>query len=418
MQTILNAIACFERLQGAFDAGGEEAVISVLSSLPPEGISKEVIWDTCRSLVRVGQRLSGTYESAKDCFTEWLLQKGVVDPQTNLEIGVKERITVGIQLIKNICDFFHPDNLQKLHADIEHLLFCEEFCKKNVQYRPEWPTLICYPRQIPATMRSEHIIDIAQSDALVDIARGKKWLLYSLEYDADLVFETVRELSTRYDYFDFDRGRGWGVNYENDHEEEFKKLYEYFWNEVRFCQLRLERSILNNELPLGWKKPFPYEIVRDINSVREIAEFNYRYLHYFRTKNPEKTLSADQESEQQIAYDNCLHAMRTFGVDIPDWLPEGHASEYSTWGKLISFLQAQKTPVYVTLSQAARIAGKSKKTLEGWKQDGRLPPPEVPHSGRAEARWLWSTIHPALEQLTKKRLPKCPTPEELNIDSQ
>jgi hypothetical protein len=66
-------------------------------------------------------------------------------------------------------------------------------------------------------------------------------------------------------------------------------------------------------------------------------------------------------------------------------------------------------PQYVTLAEASALCHRPKKTLELWKQEGKLPPPAVKSRGRNPARWQWSALKPALESLTGLQLPKCPT---------
>ncbi len=69
---------------------------------------------------------------------------------------------------------------------------------------------------------------------------------------------------------------------------------------------------------------------------------------------------------------------------------------------------AEETAEYVTLAEAADLADTPKKTLEDWKQKGKLPAPKIPHAGRRSAKWDWSELRPNLEQLTGMELPKCP----------
>lgn len=58
----------------------------------------------------------------------------------------------------------------------------------------------------------------------------------------------------------------------------------------------------------------------------------------------------------------------------------------------------------VTLNQAAGIVRKSKRTLEGWRQE--LPPPDV-IGGHGKANlWRWSKLKPALENKAGLKLPE------------
>ena len=61
--------------------------------------------------------------------------------------------------------------------------------------------------------------------------------------------------------------------------------------------------------------------------------------------------------------------------------------------------------VHVTLTQAAAIVNKSKRTLERLKNDGELPAPAVKGGkGRAD-EWRWSDIRPILETEYRRQLP-------------
>jgi len=71
---------------------------------------------------------------------------------------------------------------------------------------------------------------------------------------------------------------------------------------------------------------------------------------------------------------------------------------------------AEAVPDYVTLQEAAERCHTSKRTLEDWKADGKLPLPAVEHIGRRPARWIWNDLRPHLENLTGLQLSKCPAP--------
>ncbi|MCH8044940.1 MAG: hypothetical protein IID44_14615 [Planctomycetes bacterium] len=76
--------------------------------------------------------------------------------------------------------------------------------------------------------------------------------------------------------------------------------------------------------------------------------------------------------------------------------------------------QSSDAAAYVTLADMSKLAVTPKKTLEDWKQKGKLPSPDVPHSGKRAAKWKWNTVRPALEKLTGMELPKCPPQESTN----
>jgi predicted DNA-binding transcriptional regulator AlpA len=62
----------------------------------------------------------------------------------------------------------------------------------------------------------------------------------------------------------------------------------------------------------------------------------------------------------------------------------------------------------VTLDQAAAICGQSKRTLENWLQDKKIPRPDV-QGGRGKAsRWRWSRLLLPLEKESGRRLPRSP----------
>jgi len=60
----------------------------------------------------------------------------------------------------------------------------------------------------------------------------------------------------------------------------------------------------------------------------------------------------------------------------------------------------------VTLNQVCPLAGITKRTLERYLQDGKLPPPDVPGGlGRAN-KWYWNSLRKSLEAVAKKPLPE------------
>jgi len=60
----------------------------------------------------------------------------------------------------------------------------------------------------------------------------------------------------------------------------------------------------------------------------------------------------------------------------------------------------------VTLSQAAAIIQKSKRTLENYLRDEKLPPPDVVGGDGKSNYWYWGNIRPELEKLSSKLLPE------------
>jgi predicted DNA-binding transcriptional regulator YafY len=60
---------------------------------------------------------------------------------------------------------------------------------------------------------------------------------------------------------------------------------------------------------------------------------------------------------------------------------------------------------YVTMDQAAAMVNKSKKTLERYLGEEKMPQPEVEGGGGKAHEWKWSTLRPWLEQTFGKVLP-------------
>jgi hypothetical protein len=60
----------------------------------------------------------------------------------------------------------------------------------------------------------------------------------------------------------------------------------------------------------------------------------------------------------------------------------------------------------VTLDQAAAVAGTSKRTLERHVSKKKLPKPDVPGGGGRAHKWYWKRLRPALETVSRRRLPE------------
>lgn len=68
--------------------------------------------------------------------------------------------------------------------------------------------------------------------------------------------------------------------------------------------------------------------------------------------------------------------------------------------------------VLVTLTQVAGLIAKSKRTVESWWLDGRIPKPDEIGGDGIANRWRWSRIRPALEGIMGRDLPsRFPTSE-------
>ncbi len=60
----------------------------------------------------------------------------------------------------------------------------------------------------------------------------------------------------------------------------------------------------------------------------------------------------------------------------------------------------------VTLSQVAPLTGRSKRTLERYVREGKVPEPDVRGGNGSPHRWYWKTIRASLEGLVNRRLPE------------
>lgn len=61
---------------------------------------------------------------------------------------------------------------------------------------------------------------------------------------------------------------------------------------------------------------------------------------------------------------------------------------------------------YVTLDQMAAMASRSKKTLERWLKDGKLPEPDVEGGGGRPHEWRWRDVRDVLEEQSGKPMPE------------
>lgn len=59
----------------------------------------------------------------------------------------------------------------------------------------------------------------------------------------------------------------------------------------------------------------------------------------------------------------------------------------------------------VTLDQVAPLTAKSKRTLERYLREGKLPEPDVPGGGGKSHKWFWKNLRPALEKVADRQLP-------------
>jgi hypothetical protein len=70
--------------------------------------------------------------------------------------------------------------------------------------------------------------------------------------------------------------------------------------------------------------------------------------------------------------------------------------------------EAVQTPAHdlVTLDSAAALTKKSKRTLERWVRDGKLPRPDYPGGGGKAHRWKWLSLREALAKQVGVPLPE------------
>ena len=72
---------------------------------------------------------------------------------------------------------------------------------------------------------------------------------------------------------------------------------------------------------------------------------------------------------------------------------------------LVDLMVPDAAETYVTLDQAAAVCGSSKRTLERYLKNGKLPEPDL-CGGHGEAhKWAWSNLRPALEEHVRPSLP-------------
>lgn len=60
----------------------------------------------------------------------------------------------------------------------------------------------------------------------------------------------------------------------------------------------------------------------------------------------------------------------------------------------------------VTLSQVAPLAALSKRTLERYVKDGKLPEPDFRGGGGKAHKWYWRTLRPTLAEIVNPKLPE------------
>ncbi len=60
----------------------------------------------------------------------------------------------------------------------------------------------------------------------------------------------------------------------------------------------------------------------------------------------------------------------------------------------------------VTLSQVAPLTGLSKRTLERYLKDGKMPEPDYRGGGGKAHKWLWQNLRLALAKIVRRELPK------------
>lgn len=78
-------------------------------------------------------------------------------------------------------------------------------------------------------------------------------------------------------------------------------------------------------------------------------------------------------------------------------------------GEIVSAIRdhTAATPMdeLVTLNQASGISGVSKRQLERYLAEGKLPGPEITGVGGRSSKWYWSKLRPALEPFSTRPLP-------------
>ncbi len=78
---------------------------------------------------------------------------------------------------------------------------------------------------------------------------------------------------------------------------------------------------------------------------------------------------------------------------------------WSTTTQEPQHLESSEIDELVTLDQAAPLTGLSKRTLEKYLRDGRIPEPDIRGGGGRAHKWRWRNLRPALAGVANKILP-------------
>ena len=142
-------------------------------------------------------------------------------------------------------------------------------------------------------------------------------------------------------------------------------------------------------------------------------------------------LSARVAEIDRHLFDSATDALSTWGADDPDDLertfdgcrygPLADAAVRSEKNALKTFVEqvlgivaetasatadsGQFRGRYVTLDQAAAIVSRSKRTLRGYYDRGKMPKPDIRGGGGRAHEWAWDKLRPWLEKTFHRKLP-------------
>jgi hypothetical protein len=102
----------------------------------------------------------------------------------------------------------------------------------------------------------------------------------------------------------------------------------------------------------------------------------------------------------------CLWGLELLGDSLcPVRPPEDYDSCLFGLRELLHEAPPDDPTCLVTLDQAAAVVHRSKRTLERYKTDGKLPVPTFEGGGGRADFWDWETIRPRLEEIFGIKLP-------------
>ena len=139
--------------------------------------------------------------------------------------------------------------------------------------------------------------------------------------------------------------------------------------------------------------PNPVLVKRDAGATGEIRPAS--------PSAPPPELAIHAAYELKLLGEQFMHAPER--ADVVEWEPGGTASARPADA---ADREHAALDAYVTLSQAAALAGKGKRTLERWLSQEKIPVADVVGGEGHASTWRWSALRPALEPLIDRPLPE------------